>query len=129
MVTSEPILHTESRELLVAGESLSVTHARAEDGERIAGRHVHPGHAEAFYVLEGELSLSSGPTGRRSRSARAASSPCPPASLTHTAPPATLGHGGLVIHACDGGLADFMRGVRDGVDVRWDIAPVPGDGA
>jgi len=34
----------------------------------------------------------------------------------------------LTIHARDGGFAAFMRGVRDGVRVKWDISPVPTDG-
>jgi hypothetical protein len=34
----------------------------------------------------------------------------------------------LTIHAPDGGFAAFMRSVRDGVEVEWDIAPVPADG-
>jgi hypothetical protein len=34
----------------------------------------------------------------------------------------------LVIHAGDGRFAAFMRGIRDGVKVEWDIAPVPLDG-
>jgi uncharacterized cupin superfamily protein len=28
----------------------------------------------------------------------------------------------LSIHARDGGFANFMRGLRDGVDVEWDMA-------
>ncbi len=31
----------------------------------------------------------------------------------------------LIVHAGDGGFAAFMRGIRDGVEVEWDIAPVP----
>ena len=34
----------------------------------------------------------------------------------------------LTIHAPDGGFAAFMRGVRDGVEVEWDISAVPADG-
>jgi hypothetical protein len=34
----------------------------------------------------------------------------------------------LSIHARDGGFAAFMRGVRDGVEVEWDISAVPPDG-
>ena len=34
----------------------------------------------------------------------------------------------LTIHAPDGGFAAFMRGVRDGVEVEWDISEVPADG-
>jgi len=41
---------------------------------------------------------------------------------------ATVPRSWLTIHAPDGGFAAFMRGVRDGVDVEWDIAPVPARG-
>jgi hypothetical protein len=34
----------------------------------------------------------------------------------------------LTIHAPDGGFAAFMRGLRDGNQVEWDIAPVPANG-
>ena len=34
----------------------------------------------------------------------------------------------LTIHARDGGFAAFMRGIRDGVEVEWDISAVPPDG-
>jgi hypothetical protein len=30
----------------------------------------------------------------------------------------------LTIHTPDGGFAAFMRGVRDGVAVEWDVHPV-----
>jgi quercetin dioxygenase-like cupin family protein len=130
MATSEPLLRAESGEshLLVAAEHLSITQAGCEAGERIAGPHVHPGHAEAFYVLEGELSFVVGPE---------------PVTITigaggFVAVPPGVAHGygtagsararWLVIHAPDGGFADFMRGVRDGVQVDWDIAPVPEGG-
>jgi uncharacterized RmlC-like cupin family protein len=34
----------------------------------------------------------------------------------------------LTVHARDGGFAAFMRGIRDGVEVEWDISAVPLDG-
>jgi hypothetical protein len=34
----------------------------------------------------------------------------------------------LIIHARDGGFAAFMRGIRDKVQIDWDIAPIPADG-
>jgi mannose-6-phosphate isomerase-like protein (cupin superfamily) len=34
----------------------------------------------------------------------------------------------LTIHAHDGGFTAFMRGVRDGIKVEWDISAVPADG-
>ena len=45
--------------VLVASEKLSLTRARRPGGERVAGPHVHQ-HAEAFYVLEGELTFEVG---------------------------------------------------------------------
>jgi hypothetical protein len=34
----------------------------------------------------------------------------------------------LTIHARDAGFATFMRGIRDGVEVEWDISAVPANG-
>jgi hypothetical protein len=34
----------------------------------------------------------------------------------------------LTIHAPDAGFAAFMRGIRDGVEVKWDISAVPAGG-
>jgi hypothetical protein len=34
----------------------------------------------------------------------------------------------LTIRAPDGGFAAFMRGIRDGVEIEWDISPVPANG-
>ena len=34
----------------------------------------------------------------------------------------------LTIHARDGGFAAFLRGIRDGVEVAWDISAVSADG-
>lgn len=122
----ESILHGAGREisLLAAGESLSLTYASRPGGESVTGPHVH-GHTEAFYVLEGELRFQLG---------------AEPEAVTigaggFVAVPARVAHsyrtaGGrqarwLVIHAPDGGFAAFMRGVRDGIQVDWDIALVP----
>jgi hypothetical protein len=34
----------------------------------------------------------------------------------------------LTIHAPDGGFVAFIRGIRDGVEVEWDISAVPAAG-
>jgi cupin domain len=110
----EPILRADSREisLLVADENLSLTYASRAAGERVTDPHVHQ-HTEAFYVLEGALTFQVG---------------APPgvAHSFYTAgdQPARW----LIIHARDGGFAAFMRGIRDGARIDWDIAPVPPDG-
>jgi quercetin dioxygenase-like cupin family protein len=58
----ETILHQKDREIsiLVARDEVTVTHARYAAGERVAGPHVHHGHTDAFYVLEGELTFEIG---------------------------------------------------------------------
>jgi quercetin dioxygenase-like cupin family protein len=125
----EPILGGDSREisLLVANEDLSLTHATRPAGEQVAGLHVHE-HAEAFYVLEGELTFEVGAE-RERITIGAGGFVVAPAGVAHSygtagAQPARW----LIIHARDGGFAAFMRGIRDEVEVEWDIAPVPLDG-
>ena len=125
----EPILRRDSREIniLVADENLSLTYASREAGERVADPHVHQ-HTEAFYVLEGELTFEVGAE-RETVTIGAGGIVAVPPHVPHSFRPAG-GHRArwLIIHASDGGFAAFMRGIRDGVTVEWDIAPVPLDG-
>ena len=108
-------------EILAADESLSITRAGCEAGEAIAGRHVHPGHAEAFYVLEGELSFELGPE-RETVTIGSGGFVAVPPGVAHGYGTAGVARARwLVIHAPDGGFADFMRGVS----ADWDIAPAP----
>ena len=60
-VPTGEILRSDGREisLLVANENLSLTYAGRPGGERVTDPHVHR-HAEAFYVLEGELTFEVG---------------------------------------------------------------------
>ena len=125
----EPILRSDSREisLLVANERLSLTYASRAAGERVTDPHVHQ-HTEAFYVLEGELTFQVGAE-REQITIGAGGFIAAPPDLAHSFRTA----GGqpahwLIIHATDGGFAAFMRGIRDAVNVEWDIAPVPEDG-
>ena len=125
----EPILRTDSREisLLVANENLSLTYAGRIAGERVTDLHLHQ-HIEAFYVLEGELTFEVGAE-RETLTIGAGGFVAVPANVAHSygtgcSHPARW----LIIHARDGGFAAFMRGIRDGVKVEWDIAPVPLDG-
>lgn len=126
----EAIVHTEEREIdiVVARDDLTVTCARYAAGQRVAGPHVHTMHTDAFYVLEGELTFE---IGRESETVivRSGGFVAVPPGVAHS----FQNDGGgparwLTIHACDGGFAGFMRGVRDGVDAEWDIAPVPHEG-
>jgi len=127
--TQEPILRSDSREisLLVADENLSLTYAGRAAGERVADPHVHR-HTEAFYVLEGELAFQVGAECETITIGAGGFVAVPP-GVAHSFRTAG-GHPArwLIIHVGDGGFAAFMRGVRDGVKVDWDIAPVPTDG-
>ena len=113
--------------ILVEHEDLSVAYGTRPGGERVTSSHVHQ-HTEAFYVLEGELTFQVGAERETVRLGAGGFVAVPP-GVAHS-----YGTAGdeqarwLVIHAPDGGFAAFMRGLVDGVQVDWDIAPVPPDG-
>ncbi len=123
----EAILRSETREIsiLVTRDDLTITRARYSAGQQVAGPHVHNHHTDAFYVLEGKLTFE---IGRESETVTVSPGGfvAVPPGVAHS----FRSHGDgsarwLTIHAHDGGFASFMRGVRDGVDVEWDIAAVP----
>jgi quercetin dioxygenase-like cupin family protein len=122
----EPILRSDSREisLLVADENLSLTYASRAAGEPVTDPHIHQ-HTEAFYILEGELTFEVGAE-REMITIGAGGFLAAPPGVAHSFGTAG-GHPArwLIIHASNGGFAAFMRGIRDGVKVEWDIAPVP----
>jgi mannose-6-phosphate isomerase-like protein (cupin superfamily) len=113
--------------ILVEREDLSVAYGTRPGGERVTSSHVHQ-HTEAFYVLEGELTFQVGAERETVRLGAGGFVAVPP-GVAHS-----YGTAGdeqarwLVIHAPDGGFAAFVRGLVDGVQVDWDIAPVPPDG-
>src|SRR5262245_35401014 len=126
----EPILRSRAREIsiLLAGEDLTITHARYAAGQHVAGPHLHHQHTDAFYVLEGELTFEIGREAETITVSAGGFLAAPP-GLAHAFQvagdrPARW----LTIHAPDGGFAAFMRGLRDGVEVEWDIAAIPADG-
>jgi quercetin dioxygenase-like cupin family protein len=126
----ESIVRGETHEIsiLVATEAVTITRARYSAGERVAGPHVHHEHADAFYVLEGELTFEIGCEGKTITVSSGGFVAVPPevahSLRTGSDRPARW----LTIHASDGGFAAFMRGIRDGVEVEWDISAVPADG-
>ena len=130
MTDGEPILRGEEREIiiLVAREDLTITHARYAAGELVAGPHVHHEHTDAFYVLEGELTFEIGHEAETITLSSGGFVAVPP-EVAHSFRTGSDGPARwLTIHAPDGGFAAFMRGLRAGVTVDWDISAVPAGG-
>jgi mannose-6-phosphate isomerase-like protein (cupin superfamily) len=126
----EPIIDSPTRQgsFVIARDDLTITHARYAAGEHVAGPHVHHLHTDAFYVLEGELIFEIGPE-PETITVPAGGFVAAPPGLAHSFRVADNGPASwLTIHAPDGGFAAFMRGLRDGIKVEWDIAAVPADG-
>jgi quercetin dioxygenase-like cupin family protein len=125
----EAILQHEEREitLLVARDQLTITRAKYDAGQHVAGPHIHHDHTDAFYVLEGELVFEIGHE-RDTISAFPGDFVAVPPGVAHSfrvgnRSPACW----LTLHTPDGGFAAFMRGTRDNINIDWDIAPVPTD--
>jgi len=110
--------------ILVESETLSVTYGGRPGGERVTSSHVHR-HTEAFYVLEGQLTFQVGAENETVTLGAGGFVAVPPgvahAYGTAGEQPARW----LVIHAPDAGFAAFLRGLVEGVEVEWDMAPVP----
>ena len=126
----ETILQREKREIsiLVVSEEVTITHARYSAGQQVAAPHVHHEHTDALYVLEGELTFE---IGREPETITVSSGGfvAVPPEVAHSLRNASDRPARwLTIHAPDGGFAAFTRGIRDGVEVEWDISAVPADG-
>jgi quercetin dioxygenase-like cupin family protein len=127
---AEVIVRSADREIsiLTAGPDVTVTRARYEAGLEVAGPHIHNHHTDAFYVLEGELTFE---VGREAETVTISAGEvvAVPPGVAHSVRNDSGGPARwLTIHADDGGFAGFMRGMRDGVRVEWDIAAVPAGG-
>jgi mannose-6-phosphate isomerase-like protein (cupin superfamily) len=126
----EQLVNSPAREgsILVARQDLTIIQARYAAGEPVAGPHIHHRHTDGFYILEGELVFEIGREAQTITVSPGGFLAAPP-GLAHSF---RVGDNRsacwLTIHAPDGGFAAFMRGLRDGVEVEWDIAPVPVDG-
>jgi quercetin dioxygenase-like cupin family protein len=126
----EKVTDEERREivLLAAEPELAVTWSRYAAGERGPEHHVHRGHTDAFYVLEGELTFAVGPEGQRVRVGAGGFAAVPP-NVVHT-----FRNDGsaearfLNFHAADGGFAAYLRARGDGADAAWDSFDPPADG-
>ena len=126
----EAIWRREKGELhiLVAREEVTITHAWCSAGEQVAGPHVHHEHTDAFYVLEGELTFEIGREAETITVSSGGFVAAPPEVAHSFRNDSDRPARWLTIHARDGGFAAFMRGVRDGVEVEWDISAVPAEG-
>jgi quercetin dioxygenase-like cupin family protein len=114
--------------ILLAGENVTITEARCPAGQTVAGPHVHDRHTDAFYVIEGELTFKVGCESEAITVSPGGLVAVPPGVAHSFRNDGDHPARWLTIHAPDGGFAAFMRGVRDGVEVEWDIAAVPADG-
>jgi quercetin dioxygenase-like cupin family protein len=126
----EKVTDEERREivLLAAEPELAVTWSRYAAGERGPDPHVHRGHTDAFYVLEGELTFAVGPEGQLVRVGAGGFAAVPP-NVVHTFRndgPAEARF--LNFHAADGGFAAYLRARGDGADAAWDSFDPPADG-
>jgi quercetin dioxygenase-like cupin family protein len=115
--------------ILLDHELADVTWTRYEPGERGPDPHIHKQHADAWYVLEGELTFGLGPGGEELRRAPAGSLVLVPAGVIHTFRndgEATARF--LNVHAPSMGFAESLRASRDGREFRWDSFDPPEDG-
>jgi quercetin dioxygenase-like cupin family protein len=120
----EPIVRSEEREIsiLVAREELTIAYARYSADKRVAGPHVHHEHTDAFYVLEGELTFELGHEAETITVTAGGFVAVPPEVAHSFRTDGSRPAHWLTIHAHDGGFAAFMRGMRDGIEVDWDIS-------
>lgn len=108
-------------------ELVDVTWTRYAPGERGPDPHVHRQHADAWYVLEGELTFGLGPGGEELRRAPVGTLVLVPAGVIHTFRndgPATARF--LNVHAPSMGFAESLR--HAGTGFRWDSFDPPDDG-
>lgn len=111
-----------------AHELVDVTWTRYEAGERGPDPHVHRQHADAWYVLDGELTFGLGPGSAELLRAPAETLVLVPAGVVHTfrnEGPATARF--LNIHAPSMGFAESLRRQGDS-GYRWDSFDPPDDG-
>jgi mannose-6-phosphate isomerase-like protein (cupin superfamily) len=126
----EPIYRRDASEarIIVAREDVTITHAWCAPGERVAGPHIHHEHTDAFYVLEGELTFEIGQEPETITVSSGGFVAVPPDVAHSFRNAGDRDARWLTIHAHDGGFAAFLRGLRDGVQIDWDISAVPACG-
>lgn len=115
--------------ILVDEPQLVMTWTRYEAGERGPDPHVHREHADAFYIVEGEIEFGLGPGAEHVVRAPAGSAVIAPPNVVHTfANESDARAVYLNFHAPNGGFADFLRAMRDEREFEWDSWDPPADG-
>lgn len=128
--SAEPITDLPGRRLLLlsTSPSLTVTWTRHDPGQEGTPLHVHHEHADAFYVLDGGLTVPLGPDGAPVVLRAGAFASVPPRVVHAFVNASDAPVGFLNLHAPDGGFVEFLRGLRDGHVAEWDSFPPPADG-
>jgi mannose-6-phosphate isomerase-like protein (cupin superfamily) len=110
-------------------DAIAVTETRYEPGERGPDAHIHRGHTDAFYVLEGTLDFELGPEREIVRLSGGSFVAAPPNFVHSFRNDGTGSARFLNFHAPSGGFADYLRAMRDGEDGSWfDQVDPPADG-
>lgn len=113
--------------ILCDHELVDVTWTRYEPGERGPDPHIHEQHADAWCVLEGELTFGVGPRGDVLHQAPTGTLVLVPAGVIHTfRNDGTETARFLNVHAPSMGFAESLR--RAGTGFQWDSFDPPGDG-
>src|SRR3954469_2458112 len=115
-------------EILSDHDAVAATWSRFGPGRDGADLHVHRGHTDLFYVLEGELTMRLGPQGEEVTMPTGTLVRVPP-GVVHgfrNASDAEVRY--LNLHAPGVGFADYMRAIRDGRKLGYDQYDPPADG-
>jgi quercetin dioxygenase-like cupin family protein len=128
----ETITDRSERSVVIKAEHelLDMTETRYVPGEAGPAPHIHRGHADAFYVLEGELVFTLGPESEQRR-APAGSLALVPAGVIHSFKNEGQAEARFLnLHAPSKGFAESLRARRrDGYDpARFDAFDPPSDG-
>lgn len=109
----EPITERERRRLVIlsARPELTVTWTRHAPGESGTQLHIHHEHVDAFYVIEGELTLRLGPAGDPLKLGAGGFVAVPPYVVHAFRNESDAEVSWLNFHAPDKGFADYLRGL------------------
>ncbi len=122
----EWIVDRPGRQLAILGATpeLTLTWTRHGPGEEGTALHVHREHTDAFYVLQGELTLPHGPDGAPLPAAAGSFVSVPPGVVHAFVNASDAPVAFLNLHLPDAGFAEFLRGSAE----PWDSFAPPQDG-